>query len=393
MRLSSRIPLACTPGMGRAARRYIRTRAATLKPNSLNHYVIVLRNFLEYLHKAYPRVKSFRRLRRSPHIEGYLQHLFRQYPRNGSRRRRLILIRRFFQDIQRWGWQQAPTEELIFQEDLPPQQHYLPRPVAAKHDAAIQDVLQQDDTLEAHALLVLRATGMRIGELRDVDLESITKLANGQWTLKVPLGKLHNERIIPLSEQAVQSVQRIRQLRGDPRPRRRRRAGDTTVRFLVMRPNGTRVSYHALRYKLLRAAETAGVADHVTPHRLRHSFASELLCAGMRIVALAKLLGHRSIAMTLRYAALTPTHLFAQFYCAVEKIRARQMFLPAPDSSLKSDQPFTPEEALYTLRQIATGLETYRRDHPRLLRRRRLQRLGERLQRLIGDLEHCLGKQ
>jgi len=391
MRFSSRIPLTHAPRMARAARRYIRTRSATLRHSSLNHYVVVLGNFLAYMQKAYPKVKSFPALRRSPHIEGYIQHLARHYPRKGSRRRSLILMRRFFQDIQRWGWKEAPPEELVFQEDLPPCDQYLPRPVATQHDAAIQDVLRQDDTLQAHALLVLRATGMRIGELRDLDLESVTNLPNGQWTLKVPLGKLHDERMIPLSEEAVQSIQRIRQLRGDP-PGGRRRKESSAVQFLVTWPNGKRVSYFTLRRKLLWAAQSANVADHVTPHRLRHSFATQLLCAGMRIVALAKLLGHRSLAMTLRYAALMPTHLFAQFYDAMEKIRARQVFLPAPDSASQPKHAFTPQEAIYSLRRIATGLETYRRDHPNFPGRRRLQRMGERLQRLINDLEDCIAK-
>ncbi len=174
-------------------------------------------------------------------------------------------------------------------------------------DRRLTDALRSlPNRLAADALLLQRACGLRIGELLDLELDSVHDVPGpGSW-LKVPLGKLDTERMVPIDAEILALID---QITAHPQPRRpmpHPRTGDprtscspTTADALSDRTR--------LRAELDRAADDRRL-DHVTPHQLRHTYATALVNAGVSLQALMALLGHVSAEMSLRYGRAVRHH-------------------------------------------------------------------------------------
>ena len=153
--------------------------------------------------------------------------------------------------------------------------------------------------MHADALLLTRATGLRLGELRDLELDCVHEISgHGAW-LKVPLGKLASERMVPIDEETLHVVDRIVARRTPGRALPHPRTGRPTEFLLVHQ--GRRLSAQALREQLARTAQAADLPK-ITPHALRHTYATALVNAGVSLQALMQLLV--SVAMSLRYGRL-----------------------------------------------------------------------------------------
>src|SRR5256884_8213327 len=103
--------------------------------------------------------------------------------------------------------------DFIRREDFPVQPRYLPRPLSLQEDQLLQQELKRTDNLVANALLLMRATGIRIGECLDLSLDSLRQLWPDRGALPFPLGKLHTERLVPADPELRQIVERILALR------------------------------------------------------------------------------------------------------------------------------------------------------------------------------------
>ncbi|MDA8282324.1 MAG: tyrosine-type recombinase/integrase, partial [Actinomycetota bacterium] len=160
----------------------------------------------------------------------------------------------------------------------------LPRYLGPDADRRLREALEGSKSrLVADGLLLLRATGLRIGELLDLELDCVHEVpGQGAW-LKVPLGKLQSERMVPLDEDSLALLDHIVELRSPVRPLVHPRHGRRCA-FLLTH-YGKRVSPAALRDELARAAATAGVPP-VTPHQLRHTFVISPLSIPKRDVRL-----------------------------------------------------------------------------------------------------------
>jgi len=116
--------------------------------------------------------------------------------------------------------------------------------------------------------------------------------------LHVPLGKLHTERHVPVDEATRRILDRILLLRTLFRPSQ----SEKPPGYLLPRRGRSRHTWIAiLRKTLANAARTAVCTTSVTPHRLRHTFATTMLRLGVSLPALMQLLGHKDIHMTLLY--------------------------------------------------------------------------------------------
>src|SRR5271166_61759 len=215
----------------------------------------------------------------------------------GHQRGQILTVRQFLTDILQWGWPAAPTRTLIFPRDIPQLPQPLPRYLPPDADRRLTDTLGDLSArgptpltrLHADALLFTRATGLRIGELRELELDCVHEIdGHGAW-LKVPLGKLATERMVPLDTETVDILDRIADRRTPGRPLPHPRTG-RPVEFLLVH-QGRRISAQALRAELTRAATEAGLKS-VTPHQLRHTYATALVNAGVSLQALMQLLGH-----------------------------------------------------------------------------------------------------
>src|SRR4029077_9621181 len=148
----------------------------------------------------------------------------------------------------------------------------LPRYLPVDADRRLtQELAESSYRLAADALLLQRACGLRIGELLDRELDCVHDIpGQGSW-LKVPLGKLDSERMVPLDEETLTLLDRIVATRSPGRPIRHPRTA-RPAQFLFTH-HGRRLSQNALRAELDRAATKAGIG-HVSPHQLRHNYAT-----------------------------------------------------------------------------------------------------------------------
>lgn len=268
-----------------------------------------LADFGRFLAASVPELRSLTDLDRRRHIEPYLAAVAEaRSSRRGTplsateRRARILAVGCFLADIAEWGWLEAPPRRLVFRGDVPKLPRPLPRYLPPDADRRLSAALEASpDRLAADALLLQRACGLRIGELVSLELDCVNEIAGqGAW-LKVPLAKLDSERMVPLDAETVALVDRIVAHRSPGRPLPHPRTG-RAVEFLLTH-HGRRLSVEAVRAALGRAARAAGL-EHVTPHQLRHTYATALVNAGVSLQSLMALLGHVSAEMSLRYGRL-----------------------------------------------------------------------------------------
>ena len=295
----------------------IRNLALTLRAGSVLGYQVASRRFLNYLATAYPEIHSLSQLRRDPHILGWLRTLCEKTPplKNATRLSYLIRLRRLLQDLAA-NRNHSCRQNLIVSADFPRLDEYLPRALSPEDDRLLDQELRKNPDLLYSGLLLLRATGMRIGECASLTPDCLRLLGQNQWALRVPLGKLHNERWLPVDDEIRKLIARILSLRNPALNAANLPPHD----ILFPQPHGHSYSCELLRRALAAAARRAGCSTHVTPHQLRHTFATEMLRAGMSLPALKELLGHRSVRMTMRYVHVTQTDLQQQYLEARQRI-------------------------------------------------------------------------
>jgi len=271
---------------------------------------------------------------------------------------------------------------LIRREDFPPHPRYLPRPLSPQDDQLLQQELRRTGDLPANALLLTRATGIRIGECLDLALDCLRQVGENQWALHVPIGKLHSERLVPADADVRQMVAGILALRAQAPPAYL----DNSESLLLPRCRRSRLAQD-LRGALAEAGQRAGCSCHVTPHRLRHSFATEMLRLGVSLPALMQLLGHHDIRMTLRYVQLTQVDLQREFHLARQHAsQPHHLPVMAVPTAATADPPGI-HQALAAARHL---LEIYRRQIVDEKPRRRLQRLDHRLLAAASQLDRII---
>jgi site-specific recombinase XerD len=355
----------------------IRTLALTLRPNTVAIYAWATRRFLSYLRAAFPDVHPLGDLRRDPHLLGWFRSLCDQRPllSNKSRADLLRGIRRLLQDLADNGHSIPPG--LIRLQDFPPQPRYLPRPLSSPDDQLLQQEWRRTGDLPAYAFLLIRATGIRIGECIDLALDCLRPLGPDQWALHVPLGKLHTERLVPVDDEVRQMVARILSLRT--------LASAPSANFLLPRRSGHDALYQTLVLALAQAAKRAGCSCRPTPHQLRHTYASEMVRLGVGLPALMQLLGHTDIRMTLRYVQVTQQDLQREFHAArqhadqLHRMPVLAAPLCAPSANVASIR-----QAIAAARHL---MEMYRRQLNDEKARRQLQRLDHRPLAIVSKLE------
>jgi site-specific recombinase XerD len=370
---------------------YLDLIAATLQPGSVRNYKGSIKIFIDFLTLNYPEVTKFSELKRSPHIEGWLSHLAKRGLKNATRRLYIRFIRKFLNDICEWGWDDAPQPELITHKDFPAQDKYLPKPLPPEDDKKLSEYLKSKNTLTAQALLLLRKTGMRIGELRDLPLDCLEKLpdclpAQAQYVLHVPLGKLHTERIIPIDSETAEIVNRIIKLRGNFLPISNPKTGKPTLFLLVRRNCWKRTSYACLKHALAAAGRNSNISKRISPHMLRHTYATELLRGGINLAALMKLLGHKDINMTLRYTGVSMPDIRREYFNAVEKSDSIRL-LSEQSAENGTDKP----AVLDSIDALIAKIHCIRKDSTEKKFKLKLQRIAERLRRAFNDFKKCAG--
>jgi site-specific recombinase XerD len=317
-----------SPQVRRPMTAYLERLQATLARSSVQGAASELAHFGRFLARHDPGLASLSLLGRQRHIEPYLtevavavNHRTGQPIAASTAKERIQAVGGFLDAIAEWGWPEAPARRLIFPRDAPKLPHPLPRYLPPDSERALLAALEASpNRLYADALLLLRATGMRIGELVDLELDCVHEVpGSGAW-LKIPLGKLLTERMVPIDEETTGLIDRITEHRSPGRPLRHPRTGKLAD-FLLTR-QGRRISAYTLRDELRRAAAEAGL-DGVVPHQLRHTYATALVNAGCSLQALMALLGHVSAEMSLRYGRLFDATVRDEYQRALTLAKAR----------------------------------------------------------------------
>lgn len=367
----------------------VRLLATTLRPATVRQYGQTVRLFMHYLRGTFPEVRRADQLRRDPHMLGWLEHLWiSRGGRSGkpwcksTRGAHLIRLRKLFDLLSDHAF--PPRPGLLLGQDIPRPDQVLPRPLTPEDDARLLAELRRRNDLFSNALLLTRWTGMRIGETADLAADCLRHLGGDQWAVHVPIGKLHNDRLVPVDAQIRTAIARLQFFRMLPPA--------APPEFLLPRPKGREALCVELRAALSDAARQAGVAAHIVPHQMRHTYATSMLRAGVSMPALMKLLGHRTANMTLRYVEITQQDLQREFYLARQSPRH---LIPLPTSAAVPD-PDAADAAAVVQRLSAAirVLDLYRQqtgaasDQTLQLLLRRLVRVRSRFQKIVPNPEN-----
>lgn len=355
--------------------RAVESLSTALSPSTTRNYGIVVRNFLVYLGAEHPQVARLEQLRRDPHILGWMASLRARTPPLATATciGRLVALRAIFSELA-WTNQLADLARLIRREDIPRAPQSLPRPLTAEQDQLLQQELIRRNDLGGNIFLLLRHTGMRIGECVDLSYDCLRCLGPNQWAIHVPLGKLKTERMVPVDAFVRDLVHRLRFFRSlDPMPADGR---------LLAWP-GTKVSLLArLREHLHMVCYSVGLPTDIVPHQMRHTYGTEMLRAGVGFAAVMKLLGHTSPRMTMRYVDVTLTDLQREFQLA----RSKPRHLAPQPKTLLAPLRTGLDGLIDSLLATQHFMLVFRRSLPNSQARTRLNQLANRLSKILAEI-------
>jgi len=301
---------------------YLAQMGLSLRPQSVVSLRSDLKLFAAFITEHHPEVKGAGDLERG-HIESYKIHQANSPGYKGPRlapatvRRRLSTLRMFLERIMEWGWDDAPTRALIFAGDLPKRDEALPRFLDDASFAAFMRAVRSESRLLLRvAMELLGRTGMRMGELCSLEADALVQIGDVHW-LRIPVGKLHNDRYIPLHPRLVEL---LGEWAHHP---------DCGVGGLLLTNEGRPLNRHAVTRMVARCAKKAGIA-YFNPHRLRHTVATQAVNRGMSLEAIAALLGHRSMYMTMHYARIADRTVADEYFAVSEKVEALYNKAPLP---------------------------------------------------------------
>jgi site-specific recombinase XerD len=222
-----------------------------------------------------------------------------------THRQRMRTVRQFFERIIEWDWPGAPPRNPVIAGDIPKKPEPLPKFLDDRDAAQLMAAARAStDPRDRLVVELLARTGMRAGELADLDADAVVRIGAGHW-LRIPLGKLRNDRYVPLHPDLVELLATWTAANLEHIRRHKR---------LVADHRGP-LDRHVICRIVHRAGRAAGVPG-VHPHRLRHTLATQAINRGMRLEAIAALLGHQKMEMTLIYAKIA-NRVVADEYAAV----------------------------------------------------------------------------
>jgi integrase/recombinase XerC len=272
-------------------------------PHTLRNYRVDLGQFLAYLREreggAVPALAAVDPLA----IRGFLARLHGARMARSSLARKLATLRSFFRYLCRQGRLASNPAALVQAPRLPVRTTpHLSVDEAfqllAAADAAAEPVgdsaRRRALALRDRAILELfYASGLRISELTGLNLPDVDPAAG----LVRVLGKGRKERIVPVGKLALQAVEACRAARGALD----RRGSADSRSALFLNAQGGRLTARSVSRVVLRYLLSSGLGKRITPHGLRHSFATHLLSAGADLRAIQELLGHARLSTTQRY--------------------------------------------------------------------------------------------
>jgi len=281
------------PVLAATLQRYLDQLALSLRPASVVSADGMLRRFAGYLTINHPEINALVDVERR-HIEAFKRYLPTRPGKNGrpplsemTIRMTLGTLRTCFERVSEWDYPDAPRRVLIFNGDLPTPDAPLPKFLSDPDAAKLMQATADADPVSRLIVEMLARTGLRVGELCALTADAVALIKGRHW-LRVPVGKLHNDRYVPLHPGLVELLEAHQAARDDDLDR------------LIIWKGGP-LDRHQITRILKRIAKAAGIG-HVHPHQLRHTLATQAINRGMSLEAVAAMLGHKTLRMTLVYA-------------------------------------------------------------------------------------------
>lgn len=257
-------------------------------------------------------------------IREFLAYLYAQNYTKSTTARKLATLRSFYKFLIRRGQVSVNPLSTI---RTPKQEKRLPKCLDLEQVQKLLDAPGDADILSARdkaMLEVLYSSGIRVSELVELEMPDID-LAEGVLRVK---GKGRKDRLTPIGSQAIKAMQRYFELRS--LDTRSQQAGHSNRVFL--NKHGEPLSTRSVRRKLDKYLVAAGLDPGISPHTLRHSFATHLLNNGADLRSVQELLGHQSLSTTQIYTHLTTSRMKEVYDQAHPRANAATIPHPASPS-------------------------------------------------------------
>jgi len=223
-------------------------------------------------------------------IREYLGYLHNKKNKKSSIARKLSALRSFFRHlIKRGVLTDNPGDTIL----TPKQEKPIPAYLTVDDTFRLLDSISQDTILGSRNRAIFEtfySTGIRISELSGLDVEDIDV---SNRVIRVT-GKGNRERQVPIGKKAMGSIQTYRA-----------RVQPGTAGPLFLNKNKGRLTARSIRRILVKIAKDCGLPQPISPHGLRHSFATHMLDSGADLRVVQELLGHKSLSTTQKYTHVT----------------------------------------------------------------------------------------
>ncbi|PIE56448.1 MAG: recombinase XerC [Desulfobulbus propionicus] len=268
-------------------------------PHTVDGYLRDVREFAAFCGEAF----TVERLSREQ-ARGYVASLYHGTS-SATVARKLSALRTYFRFLRREQLLQRDPLEGIANPKLA---RHIPTHLSVDEVFSLLEEPSPRDTFylrDRACMELMYATGMRVSELAACDLDDID---TRQGMVRV-LGKGRKERLVPFGRAAAEALSAYLPQREQLIIARCTRGHQPERRALLLNSRGTRLGPRSIERCIKMYGQRAGIAATVTPHALRHSFATHLLEMGADLRTVQELLGHASLSTTQRYTHLNMDHL------------------------------------------------------------------------------------
>lgn len=276
-----------------------------LSANTIMSYERDLKQYIAFL--VQQQVNSFQEVSRYTIID-FLQHLKDEKKSSATVIRMVSSLRKFHQFLRQ---EQVTQDDPMQHIETPKKAQVLPKILSLEEVETLIETPKTNTTLglrDRAILEVMYATGLRVTELITLKLQDL----HLQLGLIQTLGKGDKERIIPLGDQAIHWLELYLE-----KSRPQLVKSNQAVPFVFLNHHGNGLSRQGIWKNLHAIVLEAGITKPVTPHTLRHSFATHLLENGADLRVVQELLGHADISTTQIYTHISKkrmTEVYQQYF-------------------------------------------------------------------------------
>ncbi|MFQ5901377.1 MAG: tyrosine recombinase XerC [Thermodesulfobacteriota bacterium] len=248
-------------------------------------------------------------------IRAFIGNLFREKRKRSTIGRKLAAIKSLFKYLVKKDIIDTNPAEPV---SSPKVEKILPRTLSVDEVFSLIDAKELKTSLHIRnkaIIELLYSTGIRVGEIVGLDIDLIDLEAG---IVRV-MGKGRKERVVPFGQKAIEAVKNYL----NDRKRTLMKRGDPAEKALFLNISGGRLSSRSVERIVKRYALEVGIAKDVSPHSLRHSFATHLLDSGADLRSIQEMLGHASLSTTQKYTHLSVDKLMEVYDKAHPRARKK----------------------------------------------------------------------